>query len=293
MKLFSVALICFLLSQAFVYPLLAIENPPFYLAADKKGNSDEAVDHEKENSPSKTTNHKKDKEEEYHDRSVRGSKFVFSDLPRHLGYDIRDSFWGWGALAFGLGIGATAILHTQDKQIQYSFAPNHLFGYTGNKIFDYSGAPYTMAGVGVIVTAVGAGIKDVKLRTTGESILESLFWAELITIGAKYAFDRNRPDGSRRGFPSAHASGVFSTATVLEMMYGPKIGVPAYLFATLVAVSRVDSYNHFPSDVLMGAVIGSVVAYGTTRFHKKLHGNFQLMPEVGMNHVGLSIHRSF
>ena len=124
-------------------------------------------------------------------------------------------------------------------------------------------------------------------------MLESLFWTELFTVGLQYSIDRTRPDGSGHGFPSAHASGVFSTATVFEMMYGPKVGVPLYALATLVAIARVDSYKHFPSDVLMGAVLGSFIAYGTTKFHKKLHNNFALSPNVGKGRYGLLVSDDF
>ena len=78
-----------------------------------------------------------------------------------------------------------------------------------------------------------------------------------------------------------------------EMMYGPKVGVPLYALASLVAIARVDSFKHFPSDVLMGAVLGSFIAYGTTKFHKKLHNNFALSPNVGKGRYGLLVTHDF
>jgi len=233
------------------------------------------------------------KDAEFEDRSRRGEKWTFSDVPRHLGMDIKESFWGWGSLILALGAGATAGVYTQDHKIQDSFEPHALFGSTGDDVFNYMGAPYTMAGIGIALTGAGAGTHNIKLRTTGEAILESLFWTELFTIGMKYAFNRTRPDGSGHSFPSAHASGAFSTATVLQMMYGPKAGVPAYALASLVAISRVDSYKHFASDVLMGAVLGSTIAYGTSRYHKKIHNNFVLTPSFSSEMYGFNINGSF
>lgn len=286
MKIISWIIFCLFSLQLLTHPLFAEEVSRFYLiAANDPSLKPEAEEENQKN--------KKTKDEEFSDRSERAGKFLFSDIPHHLAYDLKEAFWGWGALAFGVGIGGTAILHTQDRPIQNSFQPNQLFGYNTNKVIGYVGAPYTMAGVSVLTTLVGTGMHNVKLRTTGESLMESLFWTELFTLGLKYAFDRNRPDGSRRGFPSAHSSGVFSTATVLQMMYGYKIGIPMYAFATLVAVSRVDSYNHFPSDVLMGAVLGSVIAYGTARFHKKLYKNFKITPTIGENQYGFSLTHDF
>ncbi len=233
------------------------------------------------------------KDEEFAERSKKAEKFTFTDLPKHLAFDIKDSFWGWGALGFAVGAGISAGLYQKDKSIEYSFQKNAIFGQTGNDVLGQMGAPYTMAGVGLITTIVGAGIHNEKLTTTGEVMLESLFWSELITIGAKYAFRRQRPDGGKNSFPSAHAAGVFSTATTLQMMYGWKAGVPAYAFASLIAISRVDSYKHFPSDVLMGATIGTVIAYGTSKFHKKLHNNFSVMPDVGKDRYGMMLYHEF
>lgn len=233
------------------------------------------------------------KDEEFAERSHKAEKFTFKDLPKHLAFDIKDSFWGWGALGFAAGAGISAGVYTQDKSIEYSFQKNAMFGSTGDEVLSQMGAPYTMAGVGILTTIVGAGAHNEKLKTTGEAMLESLFWSELITLGAKYAFRRTRPDGSKNGFPSAHSAGVFSTATVLQMMYGWKAGVPAYAFASLVALARVDSYKHFPSDVLMGATIGTVIAYGTSKFHKQLHNNFSVMPDVGKDRYGLLLYHEF
>lgn len=232
------------------------------------------------------------RDEEYAERSKKASKFVFSDIPRHLGYDIKESFWGWGSLGLGLGIAAVAGLHQKDQEIQ-NFTPHALFGSTGDKVINQLGAPYTMAGVGLITAVAGWGFHNEKLQTTGESVLEALFWTELFTIGLQFATDRTRPDGSKRGFPSGHTSGAFSTATVFQVMYGPKVGVPMYALASLVAVSRVDSFKHFASDVLMGAVLGTVIGWGTARYHKKLHQNFALSPDIGPDRYGLVLHHAF
>jgi membrane-associated phospholipid phosphatase len=231
-------------------------------------------------------------DEEYVQHSQKAEKFVFTDLPRHLGYDLKESFWGWGALGLGVGLAFTAGLHEKDHDIQSSFSPHALFGNTGDEVINQMGAPYTMAGVGVLTAVIGGATHNEKLWTTGESALESLFWTEIFTFAMKYAIDRDRPDGSKRGFPSGHASGAFSTATVFEVMYGPKVGVPLYAFASLVAIARVDSFKHFPSDVLMGAVLGSVIGYGTAHYHKKLH-SFAVQPDVGPDRYGLVLQHGF
>jgi len=65
-------------------------------------------------------------------------------------------------------------------------------------------------------------------------------------------------------FPSGHAAGVFSVATVIATRYRNHRWVPwlAYGFATAVSFSRVTTSAHFPSDVFLGAALG----YTITRY---------------------------
>src|ERR1700687_4410903 len=65
-------------------------------------------------------------------------------------------------------------------------------------------------------------------------------------------------------FPSGHAAGVFSVATVVACRYQHRRWVPwlAYGFATAISFSRVTTLAHFPSDVFLGAALG----YTITRY---------------------------
>jgi membrane-associated phospholipid phosphatase len=62
-------------------------------------------------------------------------------------------------------------------------------------------------------------------------------------------------------FPSGHAAGVFSVATVVASRYHTHRWVPwvVYGFATAVSFSRVTTLAHFPSDVFLGAALGHAV----------------------------------
>jgi len=65
-------------------------------------------------------------------------------------------------------------------------------------------------------------------------------------------------------FPSGHAAGVFSVATVVASRYQKHRWVPwaVYGFATAISFSRVTTASHFPSDVFLGAALG----YTITRY---------------------------
>ncbi len=70
-------------------------------------------------------------------------------------------------------------------------------------------------------------------------------------------------------FPSGHVSIAFSTATSL-MLTTKKwyITVPAFAWATGVGYSRMYLGQHYPSDVLAGAVVGAAGAYASHWLNK-------------------------
>src|SRR5229473_2047104 len=101
----------------------------------------------------------------------------------------------------------------------------------------------------------------------GEATLNSLVAVESL----KYSLRRDRPyqgDGSGAflqsggtSFPSEHAAAAWSVAGVIAHEYpGPFTKVMAYGLASLVSVSRLKAHQHFPSDVVVGSVIGNLVA---------------------------------
>lgn len=67
-----------------------------------------------------------------------------------------------------------------------------------------------------------------------------------------------------RSFPSGHTSGSFSAMFALYRWLPKKIGIPALILASLIALSRLYVGVHYPTDLLGGVIIGficSVWAY--------------------------------
>ncbi len=56
-------------------------------------------------------------------------------------------------------------------------------------------------------------------------------------------------------FPSGHTSAAFMMATLLGY-YFPTVMIPLYCWATLVGCSRVVLGVHFPTDILVGVLLG-------------------------------------
>ena len=57
-------------------------------------------------------------------------------------------------------------------------------------------------------------------------------------------------------FPSGHTCSSFAAAMAITCMFGKKAGIPAFVLATLIALSRLYLGMHFPTDVLAGAILG-------------------------------------
>ncbi|HSS79835.1 MAG TPA: phosphatase PAP2 family protein [Gaiellaceae bacterium] len=65
-------------------------------------------------------------------------------------------------------------------------------------------------------------------------------------------------------FPSGHSASAFACATVIAWA-SPRLAVPAFVLAALVAWSRVYVGVHWPLDVLGGAALGVLVAIALLR----------------------------
>lgn len=75
-------------------------------------------------------------------------------------------------------------------------------------------------------------------------------------------FKNNKSSFSDSSFPSGHAIGAFSIATVIANRYHHHRWMPiaAYGLATAISLSRVTTGAHFPSDVFLGAGLGYAIA---------------------------------
>ncbi len=65
-------------------------------------------------------------------------------------------------------------------------------------------------------------------------------------------------------FPSGHTSGAF-LVTVLLCLYFPALGLLALPWAVLVGMSRVTLGVHFPTDIVAGAAMGSILAWSAVQ----------------------------
>jgi membrane-associated phospholipid phosphatase len=96
--------------------------------------------------------------------------------------------------------------------------------------------------------------------------------AALLANGLKTVFDRPRPSVGHPeihplvavphsgSMPSAHAAEAFAAAVAVGLVH-PRLRWPLLVLAALIGLSRVWLGVHYLSDVIVGAALGSVIAY--------------------------------
>ena len=198
--------------------------------------------------------------------------------PRHTGFkalakdlvgDVKhlpskeNAFWA------GLGGGLALAVHPVDDNLNRSlttsdfadkfFKPGEVLGELG-----------TLLGSAVTVYTVGRIKDQPKVSHVGMDLIQSLVLSEGMTQLLKVTTHRERPDGSgHNSFPSGHAADTFAFATALERHFGWKGAVPAYMFASYVAISRLPANRHWFSDAVFGSTVGIIAGRTVTRHGKE------------------------
>src|SRR5690606_5101995 len=111
--------------------------------------------------------------------------------------------------------------------------------------------------------------KDDRSLQSAVEITSSVVVSGALSLGLKYAVDRERPfdtysfitevtPADTPSFPSGHTTHAFALATSVSLAYPHwYIVVPSYLWAVTVGYTRMALGVHYPSDVLAGALLGS------------------------------------
>ena len=126
-------------------------------------------------------------------------------------------------------------------------------------------------GIGAIVLLFGG---PMRFRAVGAAALATALGL-VIFLNLKKAIGRRRPGAfephcwatllppDRFSFPSGHTITAFAVALSLSR-WNPELTVGLLFCAVSIAISRILLGMHFLSDVLVGAAIGTVLAYTAT-----------------------------
>jgi hypothetical protein len=133
------------------------------------------------------------------------------------------------------------------------------------------GRPQLVFGILLVIAAFGGPAGP----ATARYAVLALIPTNLVVEGLKRSTERTRPDGERSSsnssFPSSHTANAFALAWVFARRW--RRAAPAFfVFAALVAFSRVYLNRHFVSDVVCGALIGVASAWAVERLIRRWPG---------------------
>jgi hypothetical protein len=200
-------------------------------------------------------------------KHVAGDQKSIWTSPFHL--RLHDANW-----LVPLGGLAAALLATDTETSRHlSNSPNRI---SQSRSFSNMGAA-TLIGAAGGLYLLGKLRHNEHMRETGLLSGEALIDSYLAGTAIKSVAGRERPYvGNAEGrfwqggnsFPSEHAAAAWSAAGVLAHEYpGPLTKLFAYGLASAISVTRVTGKEHFPSDVLVGSVLGYLVAQHVYHAH--------------------------
>lgn len=175
---------------------------------------------------------------------------------------------------------------TADEYLFWNLNHSAFLGAAFDKVFRAASNSLLVMAIVVPVSLVVGGVAFANTHNVGlwASNGISIAVGAGVTIGLqelilKPLMHRERPyraldsvlvyDSSAVGysFPSSHAAMSWGLAVGLSLRY-PQwyVVAPSFLYAAIVTISRPRLGVHYPTDVLAGAIVGSLVQYGMYRF---------------------------
>ena len=183
----------------------------------------------------------------------QGFSTIFTCIPQDLRNMARPQSLVW----LGVGVGAAAGSALLDDGIDRALRDGDpdVFPKVGDQLGQaglHFGVPFALY---VVARATGhsdtAGFAVTLLRA---QVANGIVTRTLKLIPRARPF-QEKASTWHGSFPSGHTSASFATATVIQRRFGWRAGLPAYVLASYVGLSRLHR-NHYLSDVAFGAGLG-------------------------------------
>ena len=103
---------------------------------------------------------------------------------------------------------------------------------------------------------------------------------------------------ARRAFPSGHTTNSFAAAVFLSSVYAklhPGSSARTWIWAGSLTLAATTGYmrcqggKHYPTDIISGAIIGSLVGWGVPKLHEVDGVNLTIAPSGGGIAIGLML----
>ncbi|MGJ4963596.1 phosphatase PAP2 family protein [Bradyrhizobium sp. HKCCYLRH3061] len=222
----------------------------------------------------------------------------------------RQRLWRELLLLIGIGLGAIVILMVAFDAYEIGLMPARGTPsmWPWRIVTEFGQDEYVLGllAVGVIVTILIAPLWPEATRSRLLNFATHVQYAFFAVLGSvlvaqvlKYIIGRGRPfvGGKANAFnfdpfngtpayfsmPSAHAVTAFALAFAVAAVW-PRWRVPAFIYAVVIALSRLVLLAHHPSDVVAGAVVGLACAmlvrywFAARRLGFRLGKDGQILP---------------
>jgi len=114
--------------------------------------------------------------------------------------------------------------------------------------------------------------------------------------------DKKLTSDARKSFFSGHTTTAFASAVFLSTVFSdynpdskwrPYVWAGSLLTASVVGYLRYEAGMHFPTDILVGAVVGSAIGYAIPWMHRVGKENVSITPDVPHADYGFSVQLKF
>jgi|SRR6266853_464535 len=230
-------------------------------------------------------------------------KLVGSDIKETFTAPVRWDRKDWlifGGVTAGVGL---ALVFDEDIRSRIQRNRNSTVDSVFSAVEPF-GQEYS-AGVLLAFYVGGEFLHDPRAKSVAlDGISASIIASGLMVQPLKYVIGRSRPNKDQgaydfhplngsASFPSGHATQAFAVATVISEHYDSLwITLTAYGLASAVGYARLNNDEHWTSDVLAGAAIGTFVGHVVVHFNQH-HRNVSLQPVIERNLQGGQISFSF
>lgn len=183
------------------------------------------------------------------------------------------------------GAAAVGIAMTADESLQRWITSGRQakLDATARFLGEPFGNPYYAGGATLLSYLLACHTGNQQWQQVSSEAFQSVMIASGITLFLKASFHRHRPreqteldpyvfDGpsfspDHLSFPSGHTTVAFSLATSLSLHFNRwYYSLPLYTLAGITAWERIYNFEHWPSDVLLGAAIGTSVGWLIHKF---------------------------
>ncbi|MBN1436503.1 MAG: phosphatase PAP2 family protein [Sedimentisphaerales bacterium] len=159
-----------------------------------------------------------------------------------------------------VGGGASGYVRcAQDDGIANHFEGHHTFGRDFTIAAGTLGSPVTHFSVAGAAYLYSVFAQDDQTHEVAGSLLEALSLTGIYTVGLKLIAQDQCPNDEYYAWPSGHTSSSVAVATVMYEYYGPWVGLPLYAISGFTMYERMETGEHWASDIIFGAAIGYTV----------------------------------